>query len=236
VEAILLALSNRALVADGVSPTDVEAAQASLQGLHCRLSLGLEYLCEGSLERSFNVLKQVALLRVARLGYSLPLDVRKETVLLARQSQLGRGAGKTDLLDAPFRQQISGLLGVRPHFFDAAANNVRPFQRLEDLHCATTWCTKAKTIADFMKSHPLPAPLPEEVTYGDLFRTHLINALLDRPAIAPIDEQSLQGFLTQYIVDGKLGHHTQRILDSIPHLFAVLPKNGLMLWNVCCPP
>ena len=200
----LVTVSNRALSADRVPPTDVEAARISLDDLHWRLSIGLEHLCGGDLARAAQVLASVALLRVARVGHSLALDRRRRVLSGSRATPLGRGPGKGDLLDAPLRDQIAALLAPRPRRFDREIGDRRPFRDLADLAQADRCIDRALSSAALMQRASLPSPLPGEVTYGDLFRTALVNHLLDRRPQLPVGLAELSAFLGRYVADGRL--------------------------------
>jgi hypothetical protein len=196
----LALLGNRALSADRVAPSDLDGARESLEDLHWRLSLGLEHLSGGQLDQAGPVLAGVALLRIARVGYSLALDLRRRVVAEARAGLLGREPGRTDLLDPPLDRQISSLLASRPRFYDVAARCSRPFHTAAELEVAAAAIERALWIGRLVPSMNLPSPLPGSVTYGDLFRTAVVNHLLDRP-MGPVDRPTLRRFLVER-VDG----------------------------------
>jgi len=200
----LVTVSNRALSADRVAPADVEAARLCLDDLHWRLSIGLEHLCGGDIARAAHVLASVALLRVARVGHSLALDRRRRVLAGCRATPLGRGAGKVDLIDPPLRDQIAALLAPRPRCFDVELGDRRPFRDLADLEQADQCIDRALSAAGLMQRASLPSPLPEGVTYGDLFRTALVNQLLDRRPQRPVGLTELRAFLGQYVAAGRL--------------------------------
>lgn len=198
----LLHLCNRALTADRISPADLEAAEQSLEHLHWRLSLGLEYLCQGDLGRSRSILSGIALLRIARVGFSLTLDLRRRIITNVRRGQLGRTPGSIDLLDAPLCHQIAALLKPRPLFHDMETGSSRPFQTLADLSLASQWIDQALASAIIASRLDLPSPLPDGVTFGDMFRTSVVNGLLGREG--PLDQGSLVRFLSEFVSGDRL--------------------------------
>lgn len=200
----LVTVGNRALSADRVAPADGEAARRSLDDLHWRLSVGLEHLCGGDIARAASVLASVALLRVARVGHSLALDRRRRLLRGSRATPLGRGPGKVDLLDPPLRDQIAALVAPRPRWFDVEIGERRPFRDLADLTRADRCIDRALSTAGLMQRASLPSPLPEQVTYGDLFRTALVNRLLDRQPQLPVGLTELRAFLGRYVAVGRL--------------------------------
>jgi hypothetical protein len=199
----LALLGNRALSADRVAPDDLDGARESLEDLHWRLSLGLEHLSAGELDRARPLLAGVALLRIARVGHSLALDLRRRVAPAARAGLLGRGPGRTDLLDPPLDRQISSLLGSRPRFFDVASGASRVFHDVSELAEVAAAIEHALRIGQLVPSMNLPSPLPGAVTYGDLFRTALVNHLLDRP-MGAVDRPALRRFLLAQVEDAAL--------------------------------
>ena len=198
----LLALSNRALAADRIHPADLESGERSLQALHCRLSLGLEHLSGGDLERSTVALAGVGLLRIARLGHSLVLDLRRRLMGPLREGKLGRQPGKADRLDPPLAQQIAALCTPRPHYYEADTDQTRPFCTLQDLAVARKWVDQALAAAELVQHLELPSPLPTGATFGDLYRTAMVNRCLSRQG--PLDRPALQRFLREVVQQGQL--------------------------------
>lgn len=186
----MMFLANRTLVADRISTADQVQAKESLEELRGRLSIGLEHLCEGQLERAATVLKQVSLLRISRLGYSLILAVGKPLLPLLRERRLGRQPRKLDLLEAPLAERLQRLISQRPRL--VGGKKVRPFRALADLEAPRLWVQQALLAALLSPPERWPAPatdLPAELDLPTLFRSRVISTLLERPA--PFDAAAL---------------------------------------------
>jgi hypothetical protein len=212
--AALAALGNRNLAADQVPLSDLEAARGCLQDLHFRLSLGLEHLCDGDPERAPAVLSGVALLRVARLGFSLTLDLRRRLRPLARGGELGRKPWTADLLDPPLDQRVEALLRPKPRYLDPQTGAPRSFQTLAELDHARTWVERAEAATALTRSLRLPDPLPPGVTRGDLLRTGLVNQSLGREG--PLDAEALADFLRQGFDDrGQLDPRLRNLAEEL---------------------
>ena len=192
----LATLSNRALAADRVDPGDRDDVRASLSSLHWRLSLGLEYVCQGELSRAPSVLGSVALQRLARVGHSLTLDLRSGLLPAAREGMLGHGPGNTDLLDQPLRRSIRALLAPRAAFWPPHRSAPRPFRDLTDLKTAVGWVQQTEAALTLARRMARPDDAPEALTHGDLFRTELVNRLLDRDG--PVDADALARFVRRH--------------------------------------
>jgi hypothetical protein len=199
----LLYLGNRCLAADRIAPADPEGVRTSIDDLHGRLGLGLEYLAGGDLSRAVEVLAGVALLRIARVGFSLPLDRRRRVMPLVRQGRLGPAPGSIGWIDPPLLDQIRGLIAGRPRFHDLDLGDSRPFARVEDLRVADGWIDHllaAVAISEGLVAEPeLQA---RDATFGDRFRTILVNGLLGRRG--PIDAAALARFVSELVVEERL--------------------------------
>jgi len=217
----LVTLGNRALAADRIDPADYDGATHCLQRLHWRLSLGLEFLCNGDIDRAQQALASVALLRLARLGHSIVLDRRRRVAHAARGGQLGRRPGQVDLLDPPLRGQISSLLASRPQHHDE--EGVRPFHDLDDLRRLDACVARALAVARLMLGMELPEPIPDDLTYGDLFRTALVNHLLGLPRMQPVDHAGLVLFLQGY-ASGCGGGLSPAVLEAAEHAVPDQPE------------
>ena len=204
IQQALMNVSNRALSADRLAHDDLDGARVSLQRLLYRLSLGLEFLCDGNLDRAPQALANVALLRIARVGHSLVLDRRRRVLKILRQTPLGRSPGRVDLLDPPLHEQIAGLLASQPWFHDARTASTRPFHDLEDLRLADGWIARLEVVARLVRHSRLPDPLPPDVTLGDLFRTMLLNTVLSRDLTLAVDHPALVRFLREQVAQGQL--------------------------------
>lgn len=121
--ATLLALFNRVLAADHVDPADIDAVRDTLSRAHDTLSLGLEQVSGGDLERATVALERAPLLFVFRVGFSLTVD-------LARVAKRRRDAGDLD-------PNLDPLLETRPLYprglDDPPGGGTRPFRTLADV-------------------------------------------------------------------------------------------------------
>lgn len=119
----LVTLMNRVLSADRVIPGDLERVREVATRVVATLSLGLEQLAEGDLEKAEDVLREIPLLVVFRLGFSITAD-------LARVAQRLHQRGVDD-------PNLDPLLEKRPLYplaFDEPPRaGARPFRSLADV-------------------------------------------------------------------------------------------------------
>jgi hypothetical protein len=228
-EQALLQLSNRCLSADRIEPTDLEAASQSLEGLHWRLSLGLERLCDGVPDRAPAVLANVAMLRVARLGFSLTLDLRRRIASAIRLGRFGRKPRTADLLDPPLQHQISFLTTPRPQFFVTDLGRPRAFHTLAELALAGRWIDKAFATLGLVEGLVVPPALAGRGTWGDIFRSMVVNGLLQRQG--PLDRDSLASFLRRFTGGGRLTEEvSQAAKKALPASATALDQEVVEEW------
>ncbi|MCB9556838.1 MAG: hypothetical protein H6707_12095 [Deltaproteobacteria bacterium] len=184
----LLTLANYALSADQIDPSDEEGATQSMTGLYYRLSLGLEHLCEGDPQAAGSALENIALIRLARLGHSLAVDLRRQLMSSVRSGRFGRTAGQLDLIEQPLQRQLSAMLPRIPRFYAPELGQRRHFESLADIATARAAIARAEAMAVLVPRDSW-LPLGEDTTLGDIFRTLVVNDVLDREG--PLDEQAL---------------------------------------------
>jgi hypothetical protein len=208
----LLTVSNRALAADRVILSDEEAARESIEALHYRLSVGLEHLSQGDMKQAQQILQNVALIRIARVGHSLALDLRRRIAEPVRCRRLGRVAGDISLLDPTERERVASILLPRPMFLDEATGEQRPFRDLREVERAQDWIDDALATADLVEALDKPSPLPLGVTAGDLFRTAVVNRLLEREG--PLSQAALTELIERHVEDGRLRPEVRELAQS----------------------
>jgi hypothetical protein len=200
----LMSVANFAMAADRIPPADTDAAGRSMEDLHLRLSLGLEHLCNGDLDLAGVALANVALMRLARLGHSLTLDLRRELLGLQREGKLGSGLGDASRLDAPLAAQVEGLLRLRPRFLETDTATHRAFRGRDELALARTWVKQAEAMAELGDELGLPEPYPDGVTIGAIFRAFVV-----RGEPGPVDKETLAAWMSEHLVDGKASEASQ---------------------------
>jgi hypothetical protein len=197
----LVALSNRVLAADRVTPGDDAAVAASLERVLATLDLGVELLARADGAREVEAVRTVPLVRLFRLGVSLVGKVKRLATTLRRKGPFApTGLDLVERDDAPAlealvraRPEYSGLLDEPPTGVD------RPFRTLVDLARATAVVERAAAAQALLLGlgvrpddlAPPSAPLeaagvePAAVDAGLLARTVLVARLLDAKANGP---------------------------------------------------
>jgi hypothetical protein len=198
-EAALVHLVNRVLSALRVRPGDEEGVRSATAAAAATLSIGLEHLCAGRVERAPAALAAVSLTRLHRLGHSLILRLGRMARLLAPRSLT---AGE------PSQSVLEGLLRARPLFptalDDPPGADLRSFRQMADLRRVAAHLTDlAARIAladalgvDLLAMAQAPEPRPE---LDDHVRTALARRLaggeLDAAPLEPdeLDRLPLEG-------------------------------------------
>jgi hypothetical protein len=140
-QAALVALSNRVLAADRVTPGDDETVGAVLGRMTATLDLAIELLSHGRPEEGVRAVQTVPLTRLFQLGVSLVGKVRRLAQTLRRKTPFSQPGGDLDLFEARDAEVLEACTRLRPMFprvLDTPpAGGERPFSSLEDLRVAT---------------------------------------------------------------------------------------------------
>lgn len=119
----LVTLFNRVLAADRADPGELEEVREAVRAARDTLSLGLEYLAEGDLERAREILLRRPLVWIFRVGHSLTLELGRRARALYERG-----------IDDP---TLDPLLARHPRYpralDDPPYAGERPFRTLEDL-------------------------------------------------------------------------------------------------------
>ena len=109
----LAALANRVLVADGKTPDDPAALEASLAGVAGYISIGLERLVSWDVPRAGELLARAPLASLFQVGFDGVLKVQRqaERQVTAWLRDCGLSLA---FLDEPWNAEIQGLLWKRP--------------------------------------------------------------------------------------------------------------------------
>jgi hypothetical protein len=128
IEAELLYLVNRVLAAARVSPGNEEAVRIGARHAAATLSLGLEHVAHGDVERARDILSKVPLIKLHRVGHTLTLRLARTARALAPLAPNP---------DTRTRSILQAVLGSRPFFPTVldpkGAEGMRPFESRTDL-------------------------------------------------------------------------------------------------------
>jgi Family of unknown function (DUF6178) len=131
IEAALMVLVNKVLAAGRARPGQPEVVRRGALYATATLSLGLETVARGDLDRATQALESIALQRLFRVGYTVTQKLARLAVALAPRSIT---AG------SPVKELVAALCSPRPLFACAAddppASGVRPFESSSDLRRA----------------------------------------------------------------------------------------------------
>lgn len=178
-ETAIVYLVNHVLSASRVSPGDAEAAQAGAEHSIATLSLGLETVSGGDLDRAAAALQSVSLIRLHRAGFTATLRLGRLARAIAPRAA---SAAYED------RVLMTALLRARPFLPDGGG--LRAFGSVADVRMAAERLTRlALRIAiaqealgvDLLGLAELPEPRPD---LDDFVRTALARALAGGQATA----------------------------------------------------
>jgi hypothetical protein len=206
----LVALCNRALSADRVTPGEDEAIRTVLERVSSTLDLGIEFLARGDAERELAAVRAVPVLTLHRLGVSLAGKLRRLALDLVRKNLFAVLRPAIDIFEGEDAEILASLSRARPLFprvlDNPPAAGERPFSTLADLATATAAVERAAAAVELLTglgvhpSHLSPECLeamastasregskvtidPTAVDTGSLARTVLVARLLGDPPL-----------------------------------------------------
>lgn len=177
-EAALMILVNKVLAAGRAKPGQAEVVRRGALYATATVSLGLEVVSRGDLERAKQALMTIGLTRLFRVGYTVTTKVaRLASALAARSVTAG----------SPAKELVAGLCSPRPLFSRAADEpamiGLRPFESNADLRKAgeilaglTLRIALVESLGvDVIAMGQAPEPRPE---LDDHIRTALARAVV----------------------------------------------------------
>jgi hypothetical protein len=214
----LVALCNRALSADCVTPGDDEAVGTVLERVSATLDLAIEFLARGDREREVAAVRGLPVMTLHRLGVSLGGKLRRLALALVRKNPFAPLRPAIAIFEAEDADILASLTRMRPLFpralEDPPAPGERPFSTLADLAVATHAVERAAAAVELITglgvrpSHLSPEALdtlaasaggkgaklaidPTTIDTGVVARTLLVARLLGSPP-APLTMLSAQ--------------------------------------------
>lgn len=193
-----VSVQNRTLLADGVEPGEVEKARDVAERTLGYASLGLEFLSRADDERALQLVEEIPIRDIFRVGFSMTWRLRKTIVDLRRRPTLTIVEGDYfSLLRGADRSLAQALFKVRPMFADSTGEVLR-FERQQQIDDAAVRLAflAFKQLWLFGASGIDPDALvelayseatqnePPTISFDSLFATHLVLALLDEDVTA----------------------------------------------------
>ena len=151
----LVALCNRALSANRVTPADDEAIREILERVSATLDLAVELLARGDAEQEGAAVRTVPLVKLHRLGVSLIGKLRRAATALQRRNPFARLAPGLDIFESEDSQILQSLTRQQPLFprllDQPPAAGERPFATLADLATATQAIERAAVAVELLR-------------------------------------------------------------------------------------
>jgi hypothetical protein len=213
----LVALCNRVLSADRVSPGDDATVAGVLGRVAATLDLAVEFLSRGDAAAGVSAVRRVPLMKLFRLGVSLVGKLHKLARSLLRNSPFAALRPEVDLWEPEDAEALAALTSLRPRFprllDQPPSAGERPFASLHDLATATAAMERAGAALAMVvglgvrPEHISPERLgrlgvadPAIVDTGLLARTVVIQRLLGRRPgpIEPLPAEAISEFKNRF--------------------------------------
>jgi hypothetical protein len=236
----LVALCNRVLSADRVSPGDDPEVAGVLARVAATLDLAVEFLSRGDDAAGMAAVRRVPLIKLFRLGVSLVGKLQKLARALVRNSPFAALRPAVDLWEPEDADVLAALTRLRPLFPRLLDNpptaGERPFASLPDLARATAAVERAAAALALVvglgvrPEHISPERLaelgvtdPAVLDTGLLARTVLVHRLLGRAPgfIEPLPAEAISSFKERF--NGSTQHIEMMAKSAAAILQSVAP-------------
>ena len=241
----LVALCNRALSANRVTPSDDEAIREVLERVSATLDLAVEFLARGDAEQEGAAVQTVPLVKLHRLGASLIGKLRRLALALRRGNPFASLAPALDIFEDDDSQVLQSLTRRQPLFprllDNPPAAGERRFTSLADLATATHAVERAAAAVEMVRRLGIePGQLspdaiasmakatglamansaldPAAIDTDVLARTVLVGRLLDLPPgpLAALSKDAVDKFKLHFNKDMQLPETaTHRTFDIL---------------------
>jgi hypothetical protein len=205
----LISVQNRALLADGIEPSNASIAREITERTLGYMSLGLEFLARGKDEMAEEWLKRSPIRDIFRVGFSLIWKMRKTALELTKRPTLSIVDGQPySLLGEDDQLLMEGLSRSRPVFMWNGGHSIFTQQSQVDDVAGRLALIAFKQLWAFGIERMSPSSLIAnmhtlensalDLTFDLLFATKLSNTILQRsPAMKPFDAGSLAALVIQ---------------------------------------
>jgi hypothetical protein len=216
----LVALCNRVLAADRLSPSDEGAIQATLERLSATLDIAIEFLARGNAEHETAAVRTVPLLKLHRLGVSLIGKLRRLATALVGKNPFAVLRPALDIFEPEDGEILASLTRTRPAFpqmLDVPpAPGERPFGSLADIAVGTLAVGRAAAAVEMVAGLGVR---PQQLAPEGL--EAMAKAADGESAKAILDPASIDtGVLARTVL-------VARLLSGQPAPLSVLPREAL---------
>lgn len=178
----LTALGNRILSANLVNLGELEGVRPSLEEMRDTLTIGLEYLTGGQLERSADTLRKSYVHAIFKVGFGQIAKLRTQADVLA-----GLPGFQLEMLDAPDREFIEALRRFKPLMIEEGRYG--RFRSMADVDAAQK---RLQSLSSMVRAF-LPQFPSMPTTFSRAFNTASIRAALyGRFEIVPLSAAELR--------------------------------------------
>ena len=116
-------LVNRVLVAEGVDFADRDRVAENIRVAHDTVNLALESLSGSETTAAIRLLRRHYVQHLFRVAWDILFELRKSAKRAVEAIGMGSSTGEIAFLDTPYREGLTGILGMKPRFYEGI---VRP--------------------------------------------------------------------------------------------------------------
>ncbi len=127
-------MANQVMVADQPERIDFSSLQGSLRKVGGFLSIGLELLSEGDIQKAREWIERTPLKFIFQVGYGSCLELKWKAEKIWKKGWFSGKGIPTSFLGSPWEERILGLMRKRPLFYDdRGEEGYREFRSLKEI-------------------------------------------------------------------------------------------------------
>ncbi|MGQ9636861.1 MAG: DUF6178 family protein [Thermodesulfobacteriota bacterium] len=126
-------MANQVMVADQPERIDLSVIQESLRKVVGYLSVGLEWLTGGEIQRAKAYIEQIPLKFIFQVGYGATLELKWRAEEIWKRGWYSEKKVPLSFLNSPWEERMEGLMEKRPLFYDREIGTFREFRSYEEI-------------------------------------------------------------------------------------------------------
>ncbi len=148
-------MANQITVADQPERIDLSTLQESLRKVGGYLSIGLERLTGGEIQKARGVLEEIPLKFIFQVGYGATLELKWRAERIWKKGWFSENKVPFSFLDSPWEERIEGLVKKkRPLFYDEEKGAFREFRSYSEIQILHKDLDRLELLGRILQSLP----------------------------------------------------------------------------------
>lgn len=167
-------MANQVTVADQPERIDLSTLQESLRKVGGYLSIGLEWLTGGEIQKAKGFIEEIPLKFIFQVGYGATLELKWRAERVWERGWFSENKVPLSFLDSPWEERMEGLIKKkRPLFYDEEKGVFREFHSYSEIQTLHRELDRIELLGRILQSFPHFSYFSGETWKEFLFDTFL---------------------------------------------------------------